>query len=174
MCAQITIFGTCHDVQGAEKWPGRKLDDAVYKRLLSTRFNEKDFLFEEAAGLGPTTAERLAEKRLGAGHYLDVDPSAASRKEHGIAEKTSDTWPIEPCNEYTDFESQQFVDEHAKREESWVRRIQETRFENGLFVCGEIHTLSMSFRLRSAGYSVEAFHYMPYQEMCRRPHVQAT
>ena len=46
------------------------------------------FSMEEATGFGPTTAERLAEEQLGAGHYLDVDPrrrdarNTASRKRH--------------------------------------------------------------------------------------------
>ena len=35
MCTKITVFGTCHDVQDMEKWPGRKLSDTVYKRLLT-------------------------------------------------------------------------------------------------------------------------------------------
>ena len=64
------------------------------------------------------------------------------------------------------------MDVHATREELWLRRIQEQVFEDALFVCGELHLLSISFRLRSAGYSVEAFHYMPWQDLCRRQHAE--
>src|SRR6266849_2208533 len=57
---QIVVFGVCHDVQGAAKWRGRRINDTQYRTLLRKLFRHRDFIFEEATGLGPTTAEILS------------------------------------------------------------------------------------------------------------------
>ena len=38
-----------------------------------------DFIFEEASGLGPTIAEKLALEQLAFGHYVDIDPARNDR-----------------------------------------------------------------------------------------------
>jgi len=172
MCAQITVLGTCHNVQGAERWHGRKLDDTQYRVVLERLVDESDFVFEEATGLGPTTAERLSAPRLGAGHYLDLDPPLDQRFAFGLAERTGDQSPIDPCDPNTDFCNSELVDPHARRENLWLHTIEEKTFDNGLLVCGFLHTLSMSFRLQSVGYTVRAFHYMPWNKFCQRRHFE--
>jgi hypothetical protein len=61
----------------------------------------------------------------------------------------------------------ELIDPHSARERLWLQRIQERSFGNGLLVCGFLHALSMSFRLQSAGYTVEAFCYLPWRRFCR-------
>jgi hypothetical protein len=172
MPAQITILGTCHDVQGLDKWKGRKIGEKDYQEILLGRLQDKDFLFEEATGLGPSIAERLAEKKLGIGHYFDIDPPLLRRSAHGIPNETGNCFPLDPFDDYTEFLCESFVETHEKREDLWVRYVQDQSFENALLVCGQMHLLSMAFRLRSAGYQVTAFLYMPWQQFCKRPHVE--
>jgi hypothetical protein len=66
----VKVFGTSHRLQGAVN--GRmNVDDPSYSDLLTMLFREEkpDFVFEEAAGLGPTTASRKADGELGRGKY---------------------------------------------------------------------------------------------------------
>ena len=70
--------------------------------MLRTLLNAKDFVFEEATGLGPTTAEGLSLKRLGPGRYLDVDPAVEQRDDYGISKDTDGQSAIDPCDAETD------------------------------------------------------------------------
>jgi hypothetical protein len=163
------LFGTIHQIQGAEKARPPTIDDPAYLTLVSRFLENKDFVFEEASGLGPTKAERLALERLGPGHYYDIDPSVdpqnGTRWPYGIG-VTGDSFPIEPCTVLTDFYRVEYVEAQFTRETLWLARIAETDFTNAIFICGELHVLSMAFRLRSEGFKVEAWTYVPYLKLC--------
>jgi hypothetical protein len=171
--SQMVVLGTWHDIQGAQKRTGRRLDDTEYKKVLERLLPGRDFVFEEATGLGPTTAAHLALDRIGAGHYLDVDPALAERWAYGISEQTGVSVPINPGDLESECCNSERVEDQSRRECVWLQRIQEKTFESGLLVCGFLHVLSMSFRLVEAGYAVEAHHYTPWQKFCQRPHVPA-
>jgi hypothetical protein len=165
----VTVFGTSHRFQGAEKFKFN-IDDPTYQVVVDRLLHGKNVVFEEATGLGPTTAEKLTFATLGPGLYWDVDPPIECRHEHGIYE-TGRWEPIEPggpCNDTLNYE---FDSEQGKREVIWLRRIEEIQFERALFICGYLHVLSMSLRLRAAGYDVEACHYMPFAKLCGKQHV---
>jgi hypothetical protein len=170
MARSITILGTVHDIQGAEKLP-RKLEDPAYLEKLGELLQGKDFVFEEASENGPTKAERLAQERLGKGHYLDVDPSWEHRSAHGIGQ-TGHSFPVDPyiASGLTDFYRQEFETEQSKREWLWLDKIKEIDFTSALFVCGFLHTLSMGRKLREAAFTVETWTYVPYLKLCPRPH----
>ena len=164
----IVILGTSHNVQGGENWHGQSLDDTQFKSVLNNLVRGKDFLFEEATGLGPTTAEHLALSRWGAGHYLDIDPPLGDREALGIPQSTGDSVPIDTFDADTDSLCSELIGAQEKREEVWLGKIQVTAFDRGLLLCGFLHALSMSFRLRAAGYTVEAFHYLPWRRFCQK------
>jgi hypothetical protein len=164
----ITVFGTSHRLQGARNAAHlQQIDDPSYGRYLEGRLrsNHFDFVFEEATECGPTTAEDLATKFLGGGHYLDVDPHPRNRAKFGIPPLREDHTPIDPygnegCVFHEDLEGQ------AMREELWIKRCKEKTFTCALFICGCLHTLSLSYRLQSAGFSViQAGVYMPYHKL---------
>jgi len=164
----MVVLGVTHNVQGAEKWCGRRLDDSQYRTVLGRLLDGKDFVFEEATGLGPRTAEKLSLERLGPGRYLDVDPAVEQRPTYGIPKDTGGQSLIDACDPETDSLYTELIDPHSVREKLWLQRIQERTFGNGLLVCGFLHSLSMSFRLQSAGYTVEAtFCYLPWRRFCR-------
>src|SRR5438105_2916726 len=167
MSARIAVFGTCHDVQGAEKRRGRRLDDAQYRAMLDRLLHGRDFVFEEATGLGPSTASKMAEARLGPNRYLDVDPAVEHRSAFGIARVTGYPNAIDPSDAETDFVCTELVEPQGVRENLWVGTIAERDFENALLICGFVHTLSISFKLYAAGYTVEAHHYVPWHPYCR-------
>ena len=81
---RVTVLATLHVVQGAEKRLGN-VNDPMYVALLDKLMISEgvDFIFEEASGLGPTIAEKLALERLPFGHYVDIDPGSAERPEVG-------------------------------------------------------------------------------------------
>jgi hypothetical protein len=160
------VLGTSHQLQGIQDLQG-SLCDLDYKDLLEQLiWNHKtDFIFEEASGLGPTTARHLAQQ-LGR-NYLDIDPNSNERQVYGITQKTDFHQPIDPGN--PDKSSEVFwwviADEHAKREEIWLGKILEAKFDNGLVICGFFHILSFAFRLRSAGFHTRVCYYMPHHKL---------
>jgi hypothetical protein len=168
MGGHIIVFGTSHNLQGPENAPHRKtIDDPTYDYLVSELLEGKDFVFEEASGMGPTKAERLTLRHLGPDRYLDVDPHADRRDEFGIG-KTGASREIEASN--PDPLVVVFQDEQAKRELLWLKKIAEKKCHNALFICGYLHTLSMAFRLDSAGYEVQTYYYTPFRKLCGRQH----
>ena len=61
------------------------------------------------------------------------------------------------------FANWQILDVHAKREDLWLQRIKQRRFESALVICGLVHLLSFAFRLQSANFSVQAINYANWQ-----------
>src|ERR1700682_1709850 len=169
MTRTVVILGTVHQIQGAEKF-SCKIEDPFYLQLVNQRLDGIDFLFEEASGLGPTAAQQSIERQLGTGHYLDIDPHMDTRSEHGIG-ITGDQFPIHRDAQFTDSFRRQYDIEQSKREELWVRRVSETDFGIALLICGYLHTLSLAYKLRLAGFSVETWTYVPYLRLCPRPHM---
>jgi hypothetical protein len=163
MIPRVTVLATLHVVQGAEKRAGN-VHDPMYVALLRKLMESEgvDFIFEEASGLGPTLAENLALERLGFLRYLDIDPARGDRADFGIPGNSSEPHMIgEPPT--VAFANWQVLDVHAKREELWIQRIQQHKFESALVICGLVHLLSFAFRLQSAKFSVQAINYANWQ-----------
>jgi hypothetical protein len=160
----VVILGTTHELQNAEKNP-RGVDDPQFKELLDELIaeDEIDFVFEEATGLGPTTAEKLSST-LGPDRYLDVDPSRGERKKFGIPENTNAPFMLgSPVTSPPTavFADRIFHEVHAMREKHWLQQIAKQDFKKALMICGMNHTLSFAFRLQSANFDVKTVTYAP-------------
>jgi hypothetical protein len=170
MGKSAVVLAVPHQIQG----PGFQsyIKDPSYKLLVKNlmQSNGIDFVFEEAAGRGPSIAEKLANSFGRPVGYLDMDPAPDDRPKYGIARQVGGGGPIDPCNSPDVYESSK-VDEQRKREELWLERMLLTAFAKGLVIVGSAHGLSVAFRLSSAGVSViDNYQYMPYDKLCRRSH----
>jgi hypothetical protein len=163
MNPRVTVLATLHVVQGAEKRVGN-VHDPMYVALLNKLMNSEgvDFIFEEASGLGPTIAEKLALEQLPFGHYLDIDPARADRPDFGIPTNSSEPNMI-GAPPTVAFANWQILDVHAKREELWAERIQQHEFKSALVIVGLVHLLSFAFQLQAAKFSVQAINYANWQ-----------
>jgi hypothetical protein len=154
-------------LQGIQNLP-KSVADPDYKDLVEQLIcaHQVDFIFEEASGLGPTTAQGLAQS-LGPNRYLDIDPHREERNKFGIAQETDSPQLIDPADPSKSREVARWVSvgEHDKREELWLSTIKEHGFQKGLVICGFFHTLSFALRLRSAGFETEACYYMPHHKL---------
>src|ERR1700722_2314823 len=139
MTPLVTVLATLHVVQGAEKRFGN-VHDPMYVALLEKLMISEgvDFIFEEASGLGPTIAEKLAVERLPFGHYVDIDPSRNERLDFGISTNSSEPNMIGAPPSVA-FANWQILDVHAKREDLWLQRIQQRKFASALVVFGLVH-----------------------------------
>ena len=155
------MIGTDHRLTGADRGT-RNIDDPHFGRMVEQLIEQKalDFVFEEATGLGPTTASRIALDRLGPEHYLDVDPPRNRRHEFGIPADTGKHYAIgsPPDIEYATWE---FLDVQALREKLWLQQVMNQEFEKALMICGSLHMSSFASRLQSNGFEVEAISYLP-------------
>lgn len=168
MMPRVTVLATLHVVQGAEKRVGN-VHDPMYVELLNKLMasEDVDFIFEEASGLGPTIAEKLALERLGFLRYQDIDPARGDRADFGIPPNSSEPHMI-GAPPTVAFANWQVLGVHARREELWLKRMQEHRFESALVICGLVHLLSFAFRLQSAQFSVQAINYANWQRQPAR------
>jgi hypothetical protein len=160
---RVTVLGTLHTMQGAEKRLGNMHDPmyvALLNRLMSSE--EVDFIFEEASGLGPTIAEKLALERLAFGHYVDIDPARSERAQLGIPLSANEPHMIGAPPKVA-FAQWQVLDGQTKREELWIKRMQQSEFKSALVICGLVHLLSFAFRLQAAKFSVQAIDYANWQ-----------
>jgi hypothetical protein len=159
MNRRVTLLATLHELQGAEKRPGN-VDDPMYAKLLKQLIIGEgiDFVFEEASGWGPTTAEKLSLGMLGPNRYVDVDPPREERAKFGIPADSNDSYMIGSPPKVA-FASWQFHEVQARREEFWIQELTRQEFESGLMVCGLAHGLSFAFRLHAANFSVKALEY---------------
>jgi len=159
----VTVLATLHVIQGAEKRVGN-VHDPVYVALLNKLLVSEgvDFIFEEASGLGPTIAEKLALEQLAFGHYVDIDPARSDRPDFGIPANASEPNMIGTPPTVA-FANWQILEVHAKREELWLKRMQQHEFQSALVICGLVHLLSFAFRLQNAKYSVQAINYANWQ-----------
>lgn len=173
MTRSVTVLGTVHQIQGAENSPRKNtnIEDPFYLKLVDQLLQGRDFAFEEASEYGPTKLKRRVEQLLGIGHYLDIDPHPDKREALGIG-ITGRSILVNPVGQFSDSYWEEFEGEHFKREEHWMKEITSRNFEESLLVCGYLHTLSMARRLRSAGFDVESWTYVPYSKLCPRPHPQ--
>jgi hypothetical protein len=158
----ILVIGTNHRLQGSPIYP-RSVKDPGYPALLRDVIEVEsiDFIFEEASECGPTTAERLVEsmKDVRQIRYLDIDPHPDLAYQHGIVNQNGEAFP-------RDISAEQKVEEDFLREELWCKRIKEQAFTNALVICGYLHTLSVTFRLRSAGFRTKFQAYFPEDVLC--------
>lgn len=157
------MLATLHVVQGAEKRVGNAHDPMYVALLEKLMLSEGvDFIFEEASGLGPTIAEKLALDRLPFGHYVDIDPARNDRPAFGIPANSSEPHMIgEPPS--VGFANWQILSVHSLREELWLKRIQQRQFQSGLVIVGLVHLLSFAYRLQAANFSVQAINYANWQ-----------
>jgi hypothetical protein len=168
MTKSVAVLAVPHQLQNPKTLGYIK--DPSYSNLIKSFINKGvDFVFEEASGLGPTTAQSLAESLLGQGHYMDIDPAPSDRAQYGIAKITGGRRYFDPSGFASDRpDSYEFanVEEQKKREELWSKRIADQPFEKGLAICGVCHGLSLAFNLQKAGVSVsDAGSYIPYHKM---------
>ncbi len=163
MIPRVTVLATLHVVQGAEKRLGN-VHDPMYVALLNKLMASEgvDFIFEEASGLGPTIAEKLALELLPFGHYVDIDPARGERADFGIPANSSEPNMIGSPPTVA-FANWQILDVHSRREELWLERMRQRKFENALVICGLVHLLSFAFRLQKANFSVQAINYANWQ-----------
>jgi hypothetical protein len=163
LSARVTVLATLHAVQGGEKRAGN-VHDPMYVALLYKLMasEEVDFIFEEASGLGPTIAERIALEQLAFGHYVDIDPAKSERADFGIPANSSEPQMI-GVPPTVAFANWQVLEVHARREELWIKRMKEHKFESALVICGLVHLLSFAFRLQAANFSVQAINYANWQ-----------
>jgi hypothetical protein len=163
MTPRVTVLATLHAIQGAEKRAGN-VHDPTYLELLNKLVASEgvDFVFEEASGLGPTTAEKLALEKLPFGHYRDIDPARSERPEFGIPPNSSEPNMIGAPPKLA-IGNWQILEVHARREEVWLKRIQQHEFQSALVICGLVHLLSFAFRLQEAKFSVQAINYANWQ-----------
>ncbi len=167
MTRSVLVLGILHELQG----PGfyNYVEDRSYPKLLETAMSGVELVFEEASGRGPSIAEAEAVGILGAGRYLDIDPSADQRAQCGIPEVTASGFPIDP--QYSsDSCCTLNHDAQRLREEEWVRRIKGREFQKALVIVGIAHSLSLQRRLSEAGFSVKLWAYEPHAKLCRRNH----
>ena len=169
----ILVLAVPHQLQGSG-FRGY-VDDPSYSRLVGDLIKGMDFVFEEAAGHRPSTAEDLATLLLGPGRYLDVDPPRDERPKYGIATNTGGGEPIDLYRSELGIPAATYeyalVEENIKREELWRRRVQTQEFNKGLAICGLAHSLSFAFGLKSVGITVEkSYNYIPYHKLCTRFH----
>jgi hypothetical protein len=169
MSSHIIVVGTNHILQGGEGNPIFIIDPG-YRWYIEKIITESrvDFIFEEATNSGPTVAERIAEDRLGKGHYLDID-RIETREALGIGPSQYEVLPPTPQVGFQEIAFRFVVADQKKREMAWLQTIQKNHFNCGLLICGLTHLLSMAFQLESY-YSVEARNYSPEQRACRRTH----
>ena len=163
MISRVTVLGTLHILQGAENRVG-SVHDPMYVELLSKLMLSEgvDFIFEEASGLGPTIAEKLALEKLPFGHYLDIDPARGERAALGIPSNSNEPHMIgEPPS--VAFANWQVLVAQARREELWLERIRQHEFQSALAICGLVHLLSFAFRLQEVKFSVQAINYANWQ-----------
>jgi hypothetical protein len=172
MSPRVTVLATLHVVQGAEKRHGN-VYDPMYESLLDKLMISEgvDFIFEEASGLGPTIAEKRALERLAFGHYVDIDPAKGERSDFGIPAISSEPHMIGAPPSVA-FANWQILDVHARREDLWLKRMQQHEFQSALVICGLVHLLSFAFRLQSANFSVQAINYANWQRY-RQPERRA-
>lgn len=160
---RVTVLATLHVIQGAEKRVGNVYDPMYVALLNKVTISEGvDFIFEEASGLGPTIAEKLALEQLPFGHYVDIDPARSERPDFGIPVNSSEPNMIGTPPTVA-FANWQILEVHAKREELWLERMQQHEFQSALVICGLVHLLSFAFRLQNAKYSVQAINYANWQ-----------
>jgi hypothetical protein len=168
MGQHATVLATYHELQGLD---GRtsSVDDPVYAILMRTLVERQgiDFIFEEASGANPSTAERFAEEIFGEGHYLDVDPPLQKRVDLGIPSEVS-TPELFGNPPTAGFAYWQSTNGHDAREKLWFRLIQAQRFNRALVICGIAHGLSFAFRLKSAEFDVKVINYVPELSTFRR------
>jgi hypothetical protein len=168
MTKSVAVLAIPHQIQNPKTFG--HINVPSYSNLITNFIhNGVDFVFEEAGGLGPTTAQSLAESLLGHGHYMDVDPAPSDRAQFGIAKITGGRRYFDSSESASDRpDSYEFaiVEEQKKREELWSKRVAGQPFEKGLAICGVCHGLSLAFHLQNAGISVsEACSYIPYHKM---------
>jgi hypothetical protein len=166
MTKSMLVLAVPHLIQNPRSYG--HINDPSYQPLLEDLISKGvNFVFEEAAGLGPTIAQDVTDGLLGKGCYMDVDPSEDERPQFGIAATAGGQRLFEaefgsPPGKY-EFA---IVEEQRKREELWAKLVAAQPFGSGLAVCGLCHGLSFAFRLESAGITVaESLCYIPYHRM---------
>lgn len=161
----VTVLGTYHELQGSKRRPGI-IDDPLYLELITDLIHDHaiDFIFEEATGLGPTTAEDLSAKLVGANRYLDLDPPTQKRQMFGIPREANEpvmlgTPMSNPPN--VGWANWQPIRMDESREKLWLERMKGQPFNKALMICGVAHMLSFAFRLQDANFEVKAIDYLP-------------
>jgi hypothetical protein len=160
MARSVILLATLHEFQGLEKYPD-SVDDPSFASGVESciRSRRLDFVFEEAAELGPSTAEQCSILILGPGRYLDIDSGRDKPNPFGGSK---------PICGFTAIN----MGLSKKREDTWFQRVDAQDFKEGLLICGVAHSLSFGFRLQAAGFSVELCQHLRYERLCKREHAE--
>ena len=171
----IFVLGTDHRLQGSPSIRSGVDDPGYAIRLKQIISGGIDYIFEEASECGSTQAKALIDS-LNLNNpsrvieYLDIDPAHPNRQKFGIVTSTGQPFPDDESLE----REEEKVGLQAQREELWMRRIVAKDFESGLVICGCAHTLSLAFKLQSAGFGVKFDTYIPHDKLCgHRPGVSS-
>jgi hypothetical protein len=127
---KLCIFGSHHKYQMQSP-----INPFFGEHLLELiRDHHVDMLFEEATGLPrQSSVESLADKlRIG---WMNIDLSREQRK------------TIDDAANRSIYDTFQDLTLHECRENYWVERVTETKFQSGLIVCGLCHVLSLGQKL---------------------------
>jgi hypothetical protein len=145
----VVVLGTNHIFQGADNvQPSLQLYDPTYKKSLADliKYHLVDYIFEEACGLGATTASKL--EKPGSLGYCDIDVSEPERYALGM--------PRGP----------KLAQALWRETELWVPKIKGASFKSGLVICGYAHLFSISSRLMDLNWSVDmSTHLVPNMDL---------
>jgi hypothetical protein len=161
----VIVLAVPHQLQGPN-FHGYVKDPSYEKLVRDFIGGGVDFVFEEAAGQGPSSAEEIANSVLGPRHYLNIDPPVNERENFGIPAETGFWEPIDRVNAPRDVYENRDLEAHAKREKVWVEKILAQHFVKGLAICGLAHGLSVALRLLFAGVGDKrTYSYAPYHKL---------
>lgn len=156
----FVVLGVSHRVQGDMDFVNA-IVDPDYGEIVSEIISNDhiDFVGEECC-VNTTNAGRIAQKLLGADHYLNVDPVfEEDKKAHDIGEtclpRPLTSLPVERW----------VVSENEKREKIWIDLLIERTLRRGLLICGFYHAFSVSAKLLNRGFEVEARTYIPWEKL---------
>jgi hypothetical protein len=160
MNRSVILLATLHEFQGLAKYPD-SIEGSDYASGIESciRSGRVDFVFEEAAELGPSIAEQHSNLFLEQGHYLDIDSGRG---------KSNPLGGSKPICGFTSIS----VGPSKTREDEWFQRVNVQQFKRGLVICGVAHSLSFAFRLQDNGFEVELCQHLPYERLCKREHVE--
>jgi hypothetical protein len=150
---KLCIFGCHHKYQSTS--PINNFYAQHLRELIKD--HRVDFIFEEATGLPPKSCVEVLADNLGI-RWMNVEFTREQRAAMDDAASRSV------------YDTFQDLTLHDLRENFWIQRMSEQKFNSGLIVCGLCHVLSLGGKLRSVTgeqvvhFEVEAHVYDPRRD----------
>lgn len=144
------VLGTMHDIQNT-------ISDPPYLEFIpeAIRTYKIDFIAEECFPEADTHAKRIAN--LAGIGWAGIDLSAAERDAMRLG---GSECVLVPNIRFLEFTELNFLT-HEIREWVWLVRAAKQTKSCCLLICGLVHTVSISSKLASVGFSVRPMYYMP-------------